>query len=254
MKTLPPELGSLNNGTFSRMGSVSSMSSKTSKDKDHDEPEKKQKEEEPFDIILFYDKTRIFVKKFMTTSLFGYLYDTSLLILSILSCLEFIYQTYLSDSPADMIINSNLTYVEMALAALFSFDWLLSFFMAEHKMSHFTSFYSMVDLLTVIPIWVTFNTVCPNYDDIYTAELGIIYILCGLGTTRVLRALRIRKKLILIEDEVDRCLGELSLTIVVMVLFSKFILFFNPLITSFFVSKNFFLHKTLFVLSSLHQQ
>lgn len=34
------------------------------------------------------------------------------------------------------------------------------------------SFFSMVDLLTVIPIWVTFRKACPPVDEIKTVEEG----------------------------------------------------------------------------------
>ena len=58
-------------------------------------------------------------------------------------------------------------------------------------------------------------------DDIDTVRDAVLYFLFGLGTTRILRALRIQRKLNLIEDAVDRCFGEICLTISVMVLFSK---------------------------------
>lgn len=81
----------------------------------------------------------------------------------------------------------------------------------------------MVDLFTVIPIWVTFNKSAPRFSDIHDFNMAIVYILFGLSTTRILRALRIHKKLILMEDEVRRRLGEMVLTITVMILFSTFL-------------------------------
>lgn len=88
----------------------------------------------------------------------------------------------------------------------------------------------MVDLLTVIPIWARFLvSSVPTYSSINSLTDAIVYTLYGLNTTRVLRALRIRKKLLLIEDAVDRCLGDMALTISVMILFSK-----NCSLSSFF--------------------
>ena len=79
----------------------------------------------------------------------------------------------------------------------------------------------MVDLLTVIPIWITttrkpiaFNQI-QNFNDFFT------YLLFGLNTTRILRALRIHKKLMHVEDEVQRAIGNMILTILVMLLFGK---------------------------------
>lgn len=79
----------------------------------------------------------------------------------------------------------------------------------------------MVDLLTVIPVWVTFGRDCPPLHTIETFDEGFIFVMFGLSTTRVLRALRIRRKLMNIEDAVDRCLAMICLSIGVMILFSK---------------------------------
>ena len=79
----------------------------------------------------------------------------------------------------------------------------------------------MVDLLTVIPVWVTYGQTLPVLEEIDSFRDGLLYFIFGLTTTRVLRALRIRRRLLTIEDAVDRCLGEISLTIVIMILFSK---------------------------------
>jgi len=65
----------------------------------------------------------------------------------------------------------------------------------------------MVDVLTVIPIWVTAGRVCPVYDDIKSSGSAVLYLLFLLETTRVLRALRIRRKLSNIDDAVKRFIG-----------------------------------------------
>jgi len=169
------------------------------------------------------EEMRVKVKKFMSTHIVGRSYNNTLLVLSILSSFEFIYQTYL-DPIADAIHIYYFSFIELALAALFSFDWCLCFFIAEYKMLHITSFYSMIDLLTVVPIWVTIVYVCPLYSSVYTAADAGLYFLCGLSTTRILRALRIRRYLLLVENEVSRFLGEMCLTLIVMILFNAAVL------------------------------
>ena len=67
----------------------------------------------------------------------------------------------------------------------------------------------MVDVLTVIPVWVTSGRNCPNVNHIGTAEDTFIYLMFLLSNTRILRALRIRRKLISIEDAVKRHIGYL---------------------------------------------
>lgn len=79
----------------------------------------------------------------------------------------------------------------------------------------------MVDLMTVIPIFVMFGNECPALMDSNTSMEIFKFILCGLQTTRILRALRLRRRFVMIEDEVQQFLANMCLNIVVMILFSK---------------------------------
>ena len=48
---------------------------------------------------------RLKVKKFFATSLFGHIYSNILLILSVLSSIQYLYQTYLhSDNPEEAVL------------------------------------------------------------------------------------------------------------------------------------------------------
>jgi hypothetical protein len=76
-----------------------------------------------------------------------------------------------------------------------------------------------VDLTTIIPIFVTWNQRAPELHEVRSAESIVLYILFGLKTTRVLRSLRTLEKLNSIHDAVDRYIGEISLSISVMILF-----------------------------------
>lgn len=58
-----------------------------------------------------------------------------------------------------------------------------------------------------------------DYNNIFTAEDKMVYILCGVTTTRILRSLRLRRKLLRIEDEVSRCIADIALNILVCMLF-----------------------------------
>ena len=83
------------------------------------------------------------------------------------------------------------------------------------------SFFSMVDLLTVVPIWVTLGQREIPFTDIKTVHDAFLYIMFGLSTTRVLRSLRIHRHIMLSKDEVQRSLGTLSLSVCAMLMFSK---------------------------------
>ena len=76
---------------------------------------------------------RLKAKKIMTTHSFGLMYSELLLYLSLFSTAQFIYSTYESQGVA-------FDYLEMALAALFGFDWMLSFFIADHKIEFITRY------------------------------------------------------------------------------------------------------------------
>ncbi len=63
---------------------------------------------------------------------------------------------------------------------------------------------------------------CPDMLKINTFSEACIYVLYGLKTTRILRALRIRKFFNLLNNAVDRFLAEMVINIAIMILFSKF--------------------------------
>lgn len=172
------------------------------------------------DVIENY---RLTVKKFLSAHWIGQTYNYTLLILSVLSSLQYIYQLYLDPSkPHDLVQIAIFPLAEEVLACLFMFDWCLSFFIADHKINHIMSFFSMVDLLTVIPIWITRNTPQVYYSQIVSFTDFLVFLVYGLTTTRILRALRLRQKLIqAIEDDVQRCLGEMTLAITIMILFNS---------------------------------
>lgn len=170
---------------------------------------------------------RLKVKRYHSNSVHGLLYSDIMLFISIISSFEFMYQTYLDPSdPANQHTLNSLNILEKVFACLFIMDWMLNFFIADHKVIFMTSFFSMVDVLTVIPIWVTAGRVCPVYDEINSAGSAVLYLLFLLATTRILRALRIRRKLSNIDDAVKRFIGEISCEISVMILFFAAVLQF----------------------------
>ncbi len=83
----------------------------------------------------------------------------------------------------------------------------------------------MVDLMTCIPIFATYQQTCPSFEEAKGIQI-VYYILCAMNTTRILRALRFRREFDLIEDAIERFLANMCLYIVVMILFSKSISFY----------------------------
>ena len=170
--------------------------------------------EEEHDI---FEDARIKVKKFMSESFIGRTYENVLIVVAVFSGLQYIVTTYSQYLSQDEI--GAFQSLEIVLAVVFGWDWFFCLALADRKIDHFTSFYSMIDLLTIIPIWVTRVFHCMDYNNIITSRDTVIYILCALTTTRLLRSLRLRRKLILIDDEVTRLLTDIAINIVVALLF-----------------------------------
>jgi len=82
----------------------------------------------------------------------------------------------------------------------------------------------------VIPTWATLGTSRVLYSELDSPYNVVLYILNLFKATRVLRPLRIRRKLLEIEDEVQRALADMILRIIVMILFSKFVCIFAILV------------------------
>jgi hypothetical protein len=84
-------------------------------------------------------------KNFIENSVFGGLYIQFLLLVSVLSCFEFIYQTYLDlDTDSGVRTLDFFTDLELGVAGLFAFDWMLMLFISDHKGSQLFRFYFVV--------------------------------------------------------------------------------------------------------------
>ena len=97
-----------------------------------------EKPEDKSDIEIL----RLRTKAFFAYSWLGRKYDWCLLLLSIISCLSFIYQTYLPDDntftlsdqySGAKVINVRLNQAELTFAAIFSIDFGISLFIADHR-------------------------------------------------------------------------------------------------------------------------
>ena len=88
------------------------------------------KEEEAFSL----EQWRLHFKKVFTQSKFGRQYENVLIFISLISCFEYIYETYLHMSVQEDRDNLRmLKMIELAFACVFGLDWCLSLFLAEHR-------------------------------------------------------------------------------------------------------------------------
>ena len=100
--------------------------------------DEKVKQEENANLIERVERFRLKIKKFISNSIWGHFYQNSLLVLSIFSCLQFIYQSYLKTSSQSSSLLYIFDLIEKILACLFGWDWCLQIFLADHKLSHVT--------------------------------------------------------------------------------------------------------------------
>jgi hypothetical protein len=77
------------------------------------------------------EQIRLMTKDFFTNTFIGMTYNSLLLLLSIVSCFEYIAQTYFSTADT-------LPFMELLLAVVFTWDWCVNCFIAEHKSLFFT--------------------------------------------------------------------------------------------------------------------
>jgi hypothetical protein len=95
-------------------------------------------EEKNQDKTSFIEHIRLKTKRFLSSTFIGKAYTHTMLFLSVVSCVEFIYQTYLTPhwtfERRELRV---LTVFEMTMSTMFGFDWLLSFFIADRKLAFF---------------------------------------------------------------------------------------------------------------------
>lgn len=98
---------------------------------------------EAFNVSKEEDKdpledARVKLKKFLTHSPAGAWYEDIMLSISIVSTIEFIYQTYLfNDIESEKERLFYLQLIELGFAGCFACDWLLNYFLADHKIKYF---------------------------------------------------------------------------------------------------------------------
>lgn len=78
---------------------------------------------------------RIGLKKYLTSSATGKYYENYILFVSVFSMFEFIYATYIDETvESDRREKYYLDLITIGFAVLFGCDWLLNYFLADHKM------------------------------------------------------------------------------------------------------------------------
>lgn len=70
--------------------------------------------------------------------------------LVLISSVIFVAETYAIPSSVRLILDA----IDTVILLIFALEYLLRFWCAEHKTNHFFSFYSLIDLMTILPVFI----------------------------------------------------------------------------------------------------
>lgn len=86
----------------------------------------------------FLEFFRMELKKKLANSSVAFHYENFFAIISIASCLEFIYHTYFdNENPENNVDNYNMSVLEIVFSGIFMADWFLQLFLADHAFAYF---------------------------------------------------------------------------------------------------------------------
>eukprot|EP01133_Synstelium_polycarpum_P005621 gene5621-6484_t len=103
-------------------------------------------------------------------------------VLSVFSVVTYIYGTYLPINKKPPLF---YPWIELSLTIFFTLHWMLDYYMSKDRLRYLYSFFSIVDLVTVLPIYIDLA-----YNGIFT-ELSTFQFLRVIRSVRVLRANRV---------------------------------------------------------------
>jgi len=164
---------------------------------------------------------RTYAKKLLShSSLFGQIYDYVLVVIAICSNLMYICSTYVRSDMTETRLN--IHRLDILFSLVLMFDIILSLWLADQRWDHLTKITTLLNIASVIPVWFIYDADGPPNSEAVGANKVTMYIVHALATTVILRPMRIQKKIKEITNEVQRSIGDMALTIVMMILFSKY--------------------------------
>lgn len=179
----------------------------------------RSEQKESTDEVL--ERWRVSGKKCLSSSTFGVCYEAFNVAISTLSALQCIYLTYIRvDTDGGRMQMDLAVRTNAALVSVFAGDWLLNLFLADNRVTYLASFFSVVDLVTVGCTCTILSTrQLPVLTSASTSSDCALYGVHVLSNVRILRALRLWKPFVCIEDAVTRYLAQTCLCGLVFILF-----------------------------------
>ena len=159
---------------------------------------KKKKKETVMDVLKKYTVVKYilavlpgspaymtFKKKVAITkrsSTFGLVWDIVQVLFSILACAIYVSETYIATYLAAQIYH----YTEIVVTQFFLVDFLFNWFVAPSTIKYFKSFMTLVDVVTIVPVYVSMS-----FDEKDVPNLSLLRFLRILRLIRILRTFRL---------------------------------------------------------------
>jgi len=155
-------------------------------------------------------RMRLAIKGYLETSTFGLVMDIFNVVLSLIACCMYVYDTYV---PQDG--TGPLASVEIILVSWFMYDYILKIYISDNRFETITSGEGIVDFLSILPVFFEENssmTVITS-KDIDLSILGFMRVM------KIFRLLRLRRLLEYFQDEVTKEIFVMSLTFMFIIFF-----------------------------------
>ena len=143
------------------------------------------------------ESVRDYMERNLDQSLVGQVYDVFIIMLSLFQVLVFVWFNRFGPGKnadgSDFVEPLWSEYIEIIFGVIFSFDYILRFYVARSRVNYVSSAFAIVDLLTVLPVWIT---VCLNLamsGSIFTPQGGSLSNQAAqqMEQTAILRPIRV---------------------------------------------------------------
>lgn len=135
----------------------------------------------------YFNKKSSFLKLYLNSiNIFGDIFETSI---TIAACIEYVAATYLENDNKSLF-----SIFDVLIATIFLVDWIVHLVLSERRLEFIVSFSSIIDYLTVIPVYL----------EIFGNSFGIkVSFFRVLRVLRSVRILRLFKALDVISEQDD---------------------------------------------------
>ena len=180
------------------------------------------------------ESIREYIERNLDQSLVGQLYDVLVIFLSLFQVLVFVsfnrHGPGKSEDGQDFIEPLWSEYIEIIFGVIFTFDYVLRFYVARSRLGYVFSYFPIVDLLTVLPVWITVGLNIVLTGSIFTQHgvmpsnlaaqesLDQTSILRPIRVLRALRILRAYRLLAFSSSRVQRQIMKLGILVVCVVI------------------------------------